>query len=66
MHTPNKGRGSVERIVQKLPINKDNMVETPSAPVRNIDQLIQHKHGTHPGHTTTTATNHYTDQPQHR
>ena len=42
MHTPNKGRGSVERIVQKLPINKDNMEETPSAPVRNIEQLIQH------------------------
>ena len=41
MHTPNKGRGSVERIVQKLPINKDNMKETPSAPVRNIEQLIQ-------------------------
>ena len=42
MHTPNKGRGSVERIVQKLPINKDDMAETPSAPVRNIEQLIQH------------------------
>ena len=41
MHTPNKGRGSVERIVQKLPINKDNMKETPSAPVRNIEQLTQ-------------------------
>ena len=42
MHTPNKSRGSVERIVQKLPINKDNMEETPSQPVRNIEQLIQH------------------------
>ena len=41
MHTPNKGRGSVERIVRKLPINKDNMKETPSAPVRNIEQLTQ-------------------------
>ena len=41
MHTPNKGRGSVERIVQKLPINKDNMKKTPSAPVRNIEQHIQ-------------------------
>ena len=46
MHTPNKGRGSVERIVQKLPINKDNMKETPSAPVRNIEQLIQQKQNT--------------------
>ena len=41
MHTPNKSRGSVKRIVQKLPINKDNMKETPSAPVRNIEQLLQ-------------------------
>ena len=46
MHPPNKGRGSVERIVQKLPINKDNMKETPSAPARNIDQLTQQTQNT--------------------
>ena len=38
MTSSNKGRGSVERIVQKLPINKDATKETSPAPVRNIGQ----------------------------
>ena len=38
MGTSNKGRGSVERIVQKLPINRDQTKGTPTEPNRDTKQ----------------------------
>ena len=37
MNTPNKGRRSVERIVQKLPFNKDTTKGTPTDPIRTTE-----------------------------